>query len=85
MEEIFSIIKTAPYKIRAFFAIGFLTGMRTGEIVALKWEHIDFDKKIIKVRKARRGGIESDPKTNNSIRDVLILDPLMPYLFQDVQ
>ena len=80
MKELFSIIKTAPAKMRAFFAIGFLTGMRTGEIVALKWEHIDFDRKIIKVRKARRGGIESDPKTSNSIRDVLILDQLVPYL-----
>jgi len=82
MEEMFSIIKTIPCKMRAFFAIGFLTGMRTGEIVALKWEHIDFDRKIIKVRRARRGGIESDPKTSNSIRDVLILDQLMPYLLE---
>jgi len=82
MKELFSIIKAVPLKMRAFFAIGFFTGMRTGEIVALKWEHIDFDRKIIKVRRARRAGIESEPKTSNSIRDVLILDQLIPYLLE---
>lgn len=82
MQEMFSIIKTVPLKIRAFFAIGFLTGMRTGEIVALKWQDIDFEKNIIKVRRARRAGIESEPKTDNSIRDVLILEQLKPYLLE---
>lgn len=82
IKEMFSIIKAVPLKIRAYFAIGFLTGMRTGEIVALKWQDIDFEKNIIKVRRARRGGIESEPKTENSIRDVLILDQLKPYLLE---
>lgn len=82
MKELFAIIKAVPLKMRAFFAIGFFTGMRTGEIVALKWEHIDFDRKIIKVRCARRAGIESEPKTSNSIRDVLILEQLIPYLLE---
>ena len=54
--------------------------MRTREILALKWSDIDYENKIIKVRRARRQGIESKPKTKASIRDVDILDILYPYL-----
>lgn len=82
MQQMFSILREVTPKMKAFFAIGFFTGMRTGEIVALKWENIDFERKVIKVRRARRAGIESDPKTSNSVRDVVIIDQLMPYLIE---
>jgi len=82
IQQMFSILREVTPKMKAFFAIGFFTGMRTGEIVALKWENIDFERRVIKVRSARRGGIESDPKTINSIRDVVIIDQLMPYLLK---
>ena len=79
-EEMFLIIDTIPVNMRCFFAIGFLTGMRTGELIGLKWDDIIWDEKIIKVKRSRRQGIETKPKTKNSIRDVDILDPLEPYL-----
>lgn len=65
---------------RAYFAIGFFTGMRTGEIIGLRWSDIDFDKKIIEVRRSIRQGRETTPKTKSSIRDIDILDVLEPYL-----
>ncbi len=79
-EEIFKILNAMPDKIRAFFAIGFFTGMRTGEITALKWENINFQDKIISVRATRNKGVETTPKTKSSIRDIDILDVLLPYL-----
>ncbi len=78
-DEIFQILKASPLKIRAFFAIGFFTGMRTGEITGLKWSDIDFTNRIIQVRRTRNKGIETTPKTKSSIRDVEILDILLPY------
>ena len=84
-DEIFKILESSPLKIKAFFAIGFFTGMRTGEITALKWSDIDFINKIIHVRRTRNKGIETTPKTKSSIRDVEILDVLLPYLENHLQ
>jgi integrase len=84
-DEIFKILESCPLKIRAFFAIGFFTGMRTGEITALKWSDIDFNKKIISVKRSRNKGIETTPKTKSSIRNVEILDVLLPYLENHLQ
>lgn len=79
-EEIFRILDAIPDKIKLFFAIGFFTGMRTGEITALKWSDINLDSKVIHVRATRNKGIETTPKTKSSIRDVDILDVLIPYI-----
>jgi len=79
-DEIFSIIDSMDIKIRAYFAIGFFTGMRTGEITALKFEDIDLKAKTIKVQRTRNKGIESTPKTISSVREIDILDVLLPYL-----
>ncbi len=83
--EIFKILEASPLKIRAFFAIGFFTGMRTGEIIALKWSDIDFTNRIIKVTKTRNKGIETTPKTKSSIRDVEMINVLLPYLENHLQ
>ena len=80
VEEIFTILKAMPEHMQAFFAIGFFTGLRTGEIIGLKWEDFDFEDRSFKVERSRRQGIETLPKTRNSIRTVEIIDTLMPYL-----
>ncbi|MCW8894244.1 MAG: site-specific integrase [Sulfurimonas sp.] len=84
-DEIFTILDNIDDEIKAYYAIGFFTGMRTGELVALKWSDIDFEKKIIKVQRAKRQKIESTPKTKSSIRDVDIIDVLLPYLKNHLQ
>ncbi|MFA6191711.1 MAG: tyrosine-type recombinase/integrase [Sulfurimonas sp.] len=81
-DEIYTILDNAPESMKAFFAIGFFTGMRTGEIIGLKWSDIDFDKKIISVRRSIRQGRETAPKTKSSIRDIDLLDVLKAYLIK---
>jgi integrase len=34
---------------RPFFVVAFFTGMSAGEMSALKWKDVDFDRRIIKV------------------------------------
>ncbi len=59
--------------------IAVFTGMREGEIAALKWKHIDLNNNMIKVRKSayrkEKEGIKfKKPKTKTSIRDITITD-----------
>ncbi|MFC2057350.1 tyrosine-type recombinase/integrase [Campylobacterota bacterium] len=82
MDEMFIIIDAMPEHMKCYFAIGFFTGMRTGEIIGLKWEDVNWEERIIKVRRSRRQGVETKPKTKSSIRDVEILDALLPYLIK---
>jgi len=80
MSEIAQILHAAKPSLRAFYAIGFFTGMRVGEIIALKWSDIDFTKREISISKAIRMGRLSSPKTTNSVRTVEIIDVLLPHL-----
>ena len=66
-----------------FFSIAFYTGMRKGEINALKWKNASDG--IIRVResvaqKVKGGYLEGDPKTASSVRDVSIPAPLQKIL-----
>ena len=65
---------------KAFSALGFFSGMRSGEIIGLMWSDIDFEKREIHIQRAIRMGTISTPKTKNSIRTIDILDNLLPYL-----
>ena len=80
LDEIKAILSKAEGMYQSFYAVGFFTGMRTGEIVGLKWEDIDFERKEIHISRSIRMGVESSPKTANSIRTIDLLDTLVPYL-----
>jgi integrase len=71
--------------LRLIILIGLLAGLRRGEIFALSWSDIDFDKDVIHVRHslvwvygkyhqkaddARTHAVISTPKTAGSVRDV---------------
>lgn len=65
--------------------IAFHTGMRIGEITALQWNDIDFDKKNIDINKSlmrleKDVYIDGPTKTKSSMREVSIGDTLLNYL-----
>ena len=41
--------------IRDVFLIGFYTGMRRGEIIALRWERVDLERRILRVEETKSG------------------------------
>ncbi|HVN94954.1 MAG TPA: site-specific integrase [Syntrophorhabdaceae bacterium] len=55
---------TNPRWLRTLLIVALHTGMRQGEILNLKWQEIDFDKKIILVSKSKNGAKRSVPMTN---------------------
>lgn len=73
------------YGYYVFFNIAFLTGMRKGEINALRWS--DIDDNIIHVRrsiaqKLKEGDNETPPKNKSSIRDIQMPSNLVEILKQ---
>lgn len=80
-DEVKKIMNLAKFdNYRFYLAIAFYTGMRSGEIIALKKSDIDFKKEIITVQRTRSRFGESTPKTKTSIRQIPIIDLLTPYL-----
>lgn len=67
IKEILDIFKTTEE--RSLWQFAFATGLRTGELIALKWQHIDQRKQEINVIDnivtAERGTVEKDTKTGN--------------------
>lgn len=78
-DEVNSILLSAEMNnYKNYLNIAFFTGMRSGEIIGLKKEDIDIKNKILKVRRTRSRFGESSPKTRGSLRDIPILDSLLP-------
>lgn len=64
-------------RIETLLLMAITTGMRQGELLALRWSDIDFDQGIVFVRRtvARitgRGHVESEPKTTSSRRRIVL-------------
>lgn len=74
-------------------ALSYSTGIRIGELCALQWKDIDFEKRILTVRKTiqriqckdgekRTKLIITDPKSDSSKRKIPIPDCIMSFLYQ---
>lgn len=68
IKEIELIIKNSPSRIKNLIAIAFYSGMRTGEVLGLKWKDINFKEKTISIKRTITAGCEQLPKTKSSYR-----------------
>jgi integrase len=59
----------------ALYATAVFTGMREGELAGLRWDDVDFDKRLITVQRSFDG-----PTKAEDVRYVPILDALLPTL-----
>lgn len=71
-----------PFGLLAYFAL--FSGLRRGELLALRWDDIDFDKCQIRVSRAlywkNNQPYIKEPKTEAGVRIVPLLDPLKKVL-----
>lgn len=74
LDEINRIVATVRPDYRPYMVTRFFTGLRTGEINALEWKHIDFDADLIRVRQSIVQGVIENTKTEGSARDI----PMVP-------
>ena len=83
----------AEPNLAAIVALALMRGMRRGEVLALAWEDIDTDKRVIHVRrnlreeriKAKDGSYVvrltvKDPKTKTSTRDLILNEQIVGFL-----
>ncbi len=78
LEEVKTLIENAQsLRLKAFLTVAFLTGLRTGEQLALMWENIDFNEKTITINKTLNElGTITTPKNKPSVREVDLLEPV---------
>ena len=79
-KEVKLLLSKANDFLKLYLAIGFYTGMRTGEILGLQYSDINLKERVIYVRRTVGEGKISTPKTKKSVREVPIFDDLIPYL-----
>lgn len=77
-------INDSVWGLMAYMAL--YTGLRRGELCALQWKDIDFEKKTIRVSKSVYWTNDhvphiKEPKTNAGIREVPIMDALYDILY----
>ena len=75
LDDVRRIYLDLPEPLSVAYAIGALAGLRTGEVFALKWEHVDLAARRIHVRESVKG-----PLKDKDSRVVPILDGLLPAL-----
>lgn len=73
LEDVRRIFLALPEPLNVAYAIGALAGLRTGEVFALKWAHVDLAARRIHVRESVKG-----PLKDKDSRVVPILDALQP-------
>jgi len=69
-DEINELIHKVTGYMKNFIGIASRTGIRPGELVALRWVDVDFDNEIIKIRKTRVEGKNGPPKKQASARKI---------------
>lgn len=72
--EIRRILNALQSPYREFYQFAFYTGLRTGELLGLRWEDVDIESRAAHIRVNITSGKEKTPKTAGSIRTVELHD-----------
>lgn len=78
-QELISVLRE-PYKTMCIVAM--CTGLRVSEVLALRWEHVDFKAGVIRVQQGVVNGRIGKVKTEAS-QDEVPLDPAFAHVFRD--
>lgn len=85
LTEVNLIVDKVRADYRNYYIVRFYSGMRTGEIDGLKWEYVDFERRIMAVRETLVAGQTEYTKTDDSQRDIPMLGPVYDALKEQYQ
>lgn len=74
--EIRILLKYAPARLYPVLVCALLTGMRRGEILNLRWEHIDLNSRIIYILQSKSGKPREIPMASQLRDELLTLGPM---------
>jgi integrase len=79
--------KVSEHRLGALLTVALTTGMRQGELLALRWQDVDLKSGELQVRRSvryrgKRGFLESKPKTESGVRRVTLPDFVIEVLKQ---
>lgn len=80
LDEVNIFLKHVRPDFYNYFKVRFFSGMRSGEVTGLRWEHVDFDRKQILVRETIVQGLVEYTKNDGSYRVVDMTAPLFSAL-----
>src|SRR6516164_2635762 len=69
-EEIMAFLKELSDPLRMMIELDAFTGLRRGELIGLRWQDVDFESLILRVRRSVVAMVEGAPKTEASLKDV---------------
>src|SRR6266568_2723415 len=79
LDDVRRVFQALPKPVNVAFAVGAFAGLRTGEVLALRWDRIDLDTKRLRVveqvQESKLGPVKDD-----ETRTVPILNALLPVL-----
>lgn len=67
-KEVKQFFDALPANYRNYFTIAFFTGMRTSELIGLKWRYVNFERNEIEIRETLVQGHPDTPKCEGSER-----------------
>jgi integrase len=74
--EVLRLLNSLPEPCRMLVLVAVLTGMRIGEILALRWKNLDLLRGLIQIRESVTEGRFGVPKTRSSKRTIPVSEPL---------
>jgi len=80
IDEVRQILDKVPSAQEPFYTVAFFTGMRTSELLGLKWDWVDFDRSQILIRETWVCGELDTPKTDGSERSIEVSSPVLAAL-----
>lgn len=75
IERVLTAARQQGEQVFVLYATAVWTGMRKGELAALRWSDVDFEQRLISVERSFKG-----PTKSGRTRHLPIVDPLLPVL-----
>jgi integrase len=76
LDETLQVIECVHPHYKHCLTMLFYTGLRFGELAALKWQNVDLDRKTARICETLVYGVEGRPKTKKSNRYIDLLPPV---------
>jgi len=74
--EVSRLVPSLPEPVRTLVVVAVLSGLRIGELLALRWKSLDLIRGTMQVRESVSEGVFGLPKTKSSRRDVPMSPPV---------